>query len=165
MLPVEMLRPTVRYLFCISGIMRKISVQPRSDIQMPRKWIRPQQQSVPAKWWIMDVVLWKIKQKKTTDPDVALICWASLRLLPSHGSQLHVIHAAVRELDLTSHLQVNTSRSYVKTDGRPWLWQLGFYRVRVSSSVSFLLCLYVFMFTVCTFTPEQIPGRCKPTWQ
>ena len=28
-----------------------------------------------------------------------------------------------------------------------------------------LIVFVCFMFTVCTYTPEQIPGRCKPTWQ
>src|SRR4029434_8497306 len=27
-----------------------------------------------------------------------------------------------------------------------------------------LIVFVCFMFTVCTYTPEQIPGRCKPTW-
>ena len=28
-----------------------------------------------------------------------------------------------------------------------------------------LIVFVCFMFTVCTYTPEQIPGKCKPTWQ
>src|SRR4029434_9330407 len=38
-------------------------------------------------------------------------------------------------------------------------------------TLALLFCIVVlivfvcFTFTVCTYTPEQIPGRCKPTWQ
>ena len=45
-----------------------------------------------------------------------------------------------------------------------------FLRVVLIVFLCFMLCVVLivfvcFMFAVCTYTPEKISGRCKPTWQ
>ena len=50
-----------------------------------------------------------------------------------------------------------------------FLYSLFIYLYRIYCVLWFLCVVLIvflcFMFTVCTYTPEQIPGRCKPTWQ
>ena len=50
-----------------------------------------------------------------------------------------------------------------------FLYSLFIYLYRIYCVFWFLCVVLIlflcFMFTVCTYTPEQIPGRCKPTWQ